>query len=516
MNTMQTAQNETSQIDIAELKEETVQEQMEQLEALSNEKLEEYYAQREKLQANISKLTAIGNQTDIDAAKVQLGNVEKEIAKRSEHMGRIMSSIGREMAMFKELGVKVTEDAPEDVERRQAALDAKSDAEAALIQAKADIQAAETAEVNAEATKSGAKAAKEAAAASWNFFTKDSKIRAANLAIETAKADIVAARAVIDAGPAVIESLKSTLEAARTNIASVEEQIEVDKDYRLSQLNVDVLYAKLTKAEEQVSKIVKKNITALDANIESTGKQLVFNRELAVSSAERLEVVEGEIADLDVRFKQMDEKLHKPGTDETTVEYQRTLNAASDLASQLDKLSSEKRLVEQKISTAQVNVTELEASRRALNSDLLLAKQNYNDFVLTAEKARIAGANIALLLQNQAARVSASSLGKGRDAMTLASLDTSIATDVAIRGSLADQAERRVSLLDEMAQRTASGDAAAASHDERYAGAAEDYKDKYADLSRKGDTSGSGKPVKESESNSGKPEAKDRATPELF
>ena len=127
---------------------------------------------------------------------------------------------------------------------------------------------------------------------------------------------------------------------------------------------------------------------------------------------------------------------------------------------------------------------------RALNSDVLLAKSNYNDFVLTAEKARVAGDNIALLLKTQAAKVSADSLSKGRDAVTLAALDASIATDVANKKTMADNAGRRLSLLDEIAQRTAVGDAAGAAHDAEYAKKTEAYKDKYGKLG-KGGTGGS-------------------------
>lgn len=473
MSQTNTAAVKTEELSLQQLADPTaVEKQIANLDELTNQKLKEYYERRDELRKRITDLTKTGNQKAIEAAKADLGTVEQEIAKRAQNIGIIMAGIGQEMGMLDTLGERLMEDSPEDIAKREAAQAKFKKAEKAVIDAKAAKQAAEMQlpTLQDELQK---------AEGTWDPFGLDVFKKLEK--VTTARRNLRSAQAKSDVN---LTELEEAVEAARANIASVEEEIAVDKDVRIKELNLDRLYALLTDGEAKVSAIVRENISALETNITTTEEQLQFNRDLRVSSAEELEQLEATIAEKRRAWEAIKDELADLVGQETSPRYQELQNEQARLGTELDTHTSEKRLVEGKISMAQVNVSELESSMAALRSDLLLAKSNYNDFVLTAEKARVAGSNIALLLKTQAAKTAADSLGRGRDAMTLAALDASIATDVANKNTMATNAERRVSLLDEMAERISAGAAVAAEHDARYAQGTEEYKDKYGKLNK--------------------------------
>lgn len=482
----------------------TVEAKLAELEQLSNDKLEQYYVRRDELNKQIAEMTRAGNQKAIEAAKSELSNVEHEIAKRAENIGLIMSAIGKEMGMLETLGERLMEDSPEDIAKREAAHATLKRVRQALIDAKAAVQAAEAGKTSAEADLANAEGTM-GPILGWDAFGKGAKVT-------TAKAALAKINKTITDGPAIIAGLEEDLAAAEVGVVSVEEEIEVDKDHRLKELNLDQLYAKLADAEARVSDIVKENIGSLETNIANTETQLVLNRELGVSSAEELQQLKSDISTESVRLDEMKAQLEDMVGQEDTPEYKTLENDAHALATKLDGLQAKQRLTQGKMSMAQVNVTELEASMRALNSDIMLARENYNDFQLTAEKARVAGDNIALLLKTQAAKVSADSLSKGRDAMTLASLDASIATDTANRATMANNAKRRLSLLDQMSQRVADGEAAGAEHDRDYEESTDAYREKYGKLG----TGRGGSGASNGDESSGGEEKKERGAPDLY
>jgi|GEM_PF-6481036 len=453
--------------------------------ALSDEKLEEFYQQKADLNAQIAELTATGNQAAIDVAKVTLANVDHEIAKREENMGLIFSGVGREMGMLQTLKIRMMEDSPEDIAKRDQAAATLQSCKKAVIETKAALQAAESGKTAAAAELANAEGTM-GPILGWDAFGKGAKVT-------TAQAALSKIEKAINDGPQAIADTEQALAEAELGIVSVEEEIKVDKDHRLKSLSLDQFYAKLTDAEARISTTVHSRLERLGKVEADTKAELQFHRDLGVSTAEQLESLRTNIAADEMKLDSMKADLADMVGREDSPKYKKLENDANALATKLDGMEAEKRLAEGKMSTAQVKVTGLEASMRAVNSRTLLLKSMYNEFQIAASAARVEGANIAELLSSQAEALAANSMSKGRDALTLAGLDTAIANENADRATMADDAGRRVSLLDEMAARKDRGEEVAAGHDKRYADSAEDYRDKYGKLGTGGGAGGNGK-----------------------
>lgn len=479
-------------VDIAELMEvaagTTMEAKVQQLEALSDEKLEEFYQQKAALNAKIAELTATGNQAAIDATKVQMSNVDHEIAKREENMGLIFASIGQEMGMLQTLKIRMMEDSPEDIQKRERAAATLEGAKQVVINIKAATQAAEAGKVTAEAGLAAAEGVM-GPVFGWDAFGKGAKVTIAKAALEEIQ------KTIAD-GPKMLADAEEVLTKADKAIASVEEEIKVDKDHRLKSLSLDQFYAKLTDAEARISKIVHARLESLGRVEADTKTELQFHRDLGISTAEQLESLRTNIAADEMKLGGMKTNLADMVGQEDTPKYKKLENEANALATKLDGMEAQKRLAEGKMSTAQVKVTGLEASMRAINSRTLLLSSNFNEFQIAASAARVEGANIAELLASQAEALAANSMSKGRDALTLAGLDTAIANENADRSTMADDARRRVALLDEMVVRKDRGGKVAAGHDQRYAESAAEYRDKYGKLGTAGGSGGDDVPKK--------------------
>jgi hypothetical protein len=464
----------------------TMEAKVKELEALSDEKLEDFYQQKADLNAQIAEMTATGNQAAIDAAEVQMANVAHEIAKREENMGLIFSSIGREMGMLQTLKIRMMEDSPEDITKRDQAAAAFGRTKTSVIDAKAAVEAAQSGKTAAEANLAAAEGTfGPIPIIGWDAFGKGEKVT-------IAKAALGEINQTLSKGPQVIIDAEQALAAAELNVDSVEEEIKVDKDHRLKSLSLDQFYVKLTDAEARISKTVHARLEKLGKAEANTKVELQFQRDLGVSTAEELQSLRTNIASNEMKLDSMKADLSDMVGQEDTPNYKKLENSANALATELDGLEAKKRLAEGKMSTAQVKVTGLEASMRAINSRTLLMSSNYNEFQIAASAARVEGANIAELLASQAESLAANSMSKGRDALTLAGLDTAIANENADRATMADDAGRRVNLLDEMDVRKRRGEKVAAGHDQRYSASAEVYRDKYGKLGTGGGAGGDG------------------------
>ena len=451
-----------------------------EIDALSNEKEAEYYAQREELQKRIKELSAIGNQEEIDVLQADLDNVEKEIAKRTGRVGSLVATIGAELDMFADLSNILMQDAPEDIAKRENAYNALADAEQALVELKARIQRAKDEKPALEKDISDAEEALETARASWKFWNKKTQIRLAKNALAEAKRKKKEISAIIEVGPDTIQDMKIAIEDAKDNILSVEEEIKVDKDARLRQLDLDKLYAKITDAEQKLSKLTEEAIKATEKGISNTEGVLSKDREFALSSAKELEEVQGDITDAEYEFSQAKEALEEETPN--TERWHEMRNKVADLATKLDELDNRRKIITDNISTAEVNIHETEATLRTLKTDLLMAKRNYNDFVLSVDKARQMGENLVIIFKNQPLKVSGSSIIKGRNAMTLAVLDAANSTTRATAKELADRASSRLELLEAMRVKEGIASAAIAEEVARYNEAAQKYSEEYAEF----------------------------------
>ncbi len=450
----------------------------EQISQLTMEKTAEYFTRRTALEARIRELTDLDNQEGLAMAKADLESVEVEIAKRAENVGMILSQIAQKLGYFKDLGTKLLEDSPEDVAKRQAALDAVQAIRDQIAKAQERAAAAETDRATAETSKTNAEADLKKAQGSWNLLTKGGKINTARAAIQSAQRIIDAKQSVIDNMPDAIADLNEQFETAQTNIVSVEEQIKVDKEHRIQTLSLDSLYGTLTEWESKVFKIIEADIDANQVCIGDSETALKESREFGIAETRRLKGIEESIATLEVELDEKQAAL-KGILDHESEEYFKARDAAKDCAMRLDELNKESTIVRGNLSKAEVKIAEHEASLMAMKADLQLQKRNYNDFALDAEAARSVGNAIAQLIKNQTGKTVSDSLSRSRDAMTLTVVDVSLQNATATVRSLADRAERGVTLLDKIQKKQMEGDANIALQEERLAKAEDQYRKQY-------------------------------------